>query len=67
VLENYPNFKSNCQGFLDQLVEGSGGRRGVVELMYAEESSLLGAAVAGAVAALDVSDVVTGRLEGVAW
>jgi len=49
------------------LVEGSGGRRGVVELMYAEESSLLGAAVAGAVATLDVSDVVTGRLEGVAW
>jgi len=35
------------------LVELSGGEAGVVELIYAEESSLLGAAVAGAVAALD--------------
>lgn len=35
---------------IDTLVEASGGRKGVVELSYAEESSLLGAAVAGAVA-----------------
>ncbi len=54
VIENYPGFKINCQKHLDSLVEASGGRRGVVELVYAEESSLLGAAVAGAVARLDV-------------
>ncbi len=54
VLENYPNFKTSCQKHLDSLVEASGGKKGVVELMFAEESSLLGAAVAGAVAALDV-------------
>ena len=53
VLENYPGFKGNCQRFLDGLVEGSGGKKGSVELVYAEESSLLGAAVAGAVAAAD--------------
>jgi hexokinase len=35
---------------LDILVEASGGKKGVLELSYAEESSLLGAAVAGAVA-----------------
>ena len=51
VLENYPEFRGNCQLFLDGLVEGSGGYMGMVELVYAEESSLLGAAVAGAVAA----------------
>ena len=45
VMENYPNFKTNCQKQLDSLVEGSGGKAGVVELVYAEESSLLGAAV----------------------
>ena len=53
VLENYPDFKGNCQRFIDGLVEGSGGKKGSVELVYAEESSLLGAAVAGAVAAID--------------
>jgi hexokinase len=52
VLENYPGFKTHCQTFLDGLVEASGGGKGVVELVFAEESSLLGAAVAGAVAAL---------------
>jgi hexokinase len=57
VLENYPRFKTNCQDFLDGLVEGSGGAGGSVELVYAEESSLLGAAVAGAVAALDGEQV----------
>ncbi|CZT07904.1 probable hexokinase-1 [Rhynchosporium agropyri] len=54
VMENYPNFKENCQQQLDGLVEAIGGRAGTVELMYAEESSLLGAAVACAVASLDV-------------
>lgn len=51
VMENYPGFKETCQRRLDGLVESSGGKAGVVELMYAEESSLLGAAVA--VACLD--------------
>lgn len=53
VMENYPCFKENCQHHLDTLVEASGGKKGTVELMYAEESSLLGAAVAGAVASLE--------------
>ncbi|KAH8599011.1 hypothetical protein B0O99DRAFT_650224 [Bisporella sp. PMI_857] len=51
VLENYPSFRNTCQNQLDSLVEASGGRPGAIELMYAEESSLLGAAVA--VACLD--------------
>ncbi|KAG0649611.1 Hexokinase I [Hyphodiscus hymeniophilus] len=51
VMENYPGFKKTCQERLDHLVEASGGKAGVVELVYAEESSLLGAAVA--VACLD--------------
>jgi hexokinase len=51
VMENYPGFEATCQRRLDGLVEASGGKAGVVELMYAEESSLLGAAVA--VACLD--------------
>lgn len=46
VLENYPNFRSNTQKYLSLLVEASGAKVGTVELMYAEESSLLGAAVA---------------------
>ncbi|KAI9650261.1 N-acetylglucosamine kinase 1 [Ciborinia camelliae] len=46
VLENYPNFRNNTQKHLDILVEASGAKSGTVELMYAEESSLLGAAVA---------------------
>lgn len=51
VLENYPGFKASCQTHLDGLVVESGGKAGMVELVYAEESSLLGAAVA--VACLD--------------
>lgn len=51
VIEHYPNFKETCQQQLDTLVQASGAETGVVELMYAEESSLLGAAVA--VACLD--------------
>lgn len=47
VMENYPKFREMCQVHLDGLVERSGGRRtGILELVYAEESSLLGAAVA---------------------
>lgn len=45
-MENYPGFKTACQKALDELVDGSGWRSGAMELVYAEESSLLGAAVA---------------------
>ncbi|KAG9232792.1 hypothetical protein BJ875DRAFT_379956 [Amylocarpus encephaloides] len=53
VLENYPGFRAACQKQIDDLVLSSGGGQGIVELMYAEESSLLGAAVA--VACIDGS------------
>jgi hexokinase len=46
VMENYPEFRVSCQSQLDALVQSSGGKQTLVELMYAEESSLLGAAVA---------------------
>lgn len=46
VLENYPNFRANCQKHLDMLVEASGSAKGMLELEPAMESSLLGAAVA---------------------
>jgi hexokinase len=51
VLEKYPGFSKTCQKQLDILVEASGGEKGTLELIPAEESSLLGAAVA--VACLD--------------
>jgi hexokinase len=51
VMEHYPGFRAQCQRELDGLVEASGGAAGMVELMYAKESSLVGAAVA--VACLD--------------
>jgi len=51
VIEHYPGFKETCQQHLDDLAKASGAETGVIELMYAEESSLLGAAVA--VACLD--------------
>ncbi|RFU36277.1 hypothetical protein B7463_g16, partial [Scytalidium lignicola] len=50
VLENYPQFRINCQRHLDVLVEATGGEKGSLELEAAVESSLLGAAVAAAVA-----------------
>jgi hexokinase len=46
VIQNYPRFREACQGFLDELV----GEEGVIELKCVVESSLLGAAVAVAVA-----------------
>lgn len=54
VLEHYPNFREDCQTFLDALVEASGGKSGALELTPAMESSLVGAAVA--VACLDGGD-----------
>ncbi|KAG9248370.1 hypothetical protein BJ878DRAFT_531955 [Calycina marina] len=46
VLENYPGFRETCQQQLDNLVGASGGKTGVIKLVYAEESSLIGAAIA---------------------
>lgn len=50
VIEYYPGFKVACQSRLDSLVQESGGERGLVKLVIAEKSSLLGAAVASAIA-----------------
>jgi hexokinase len=50
VIEKYPGLKDICQIHLDMLIEAFGKEKGTVKLSYAEESSLLGAAVAGAVA-----------------
>lgn len=47
VIEQYPNYLTNCQRYIDELVEGNGGGEGI-ELVPAKESSLLGAAVASA-------------------
>jgi hexokinase len=41
VLEQYPGYRSNCQRYINDLV----GREGVLSLVEAKESSLLGAAV----------------------
>ena len=49
VIENYPGFRAACQVHLDLLVQASGGNAGMVELAYARESSLIGAAIACAV------------------
>lgn len=47
VIEQYPRYLENCQGFLDSLVRSTtDGRPGTIRLVGAKESSLLGAAVA---------------------
>lgn len=47
VLENYPRYHEMCQKQLDLLAERSGAAAtGILELEHAEESSLLGAAIA---------------------
>lgn len=48
IMEKYPNFRSRCQGYLDQLTVLSGHVGGGPVLEMAFESSLLGAAVAAA-------------------
>jgi len=54
VIEHYPKYLENCQRYVDQLVEGSDcPEMGAIELVPAEESSLLGAAVASACVASD--------------
>ena len=42
VIEFYPGYQANCQGYIDDLV----GDAGSIDLVPAKESSLLGAAVA---------------------
>lgn len=49
VIEQYPNYLTNCQRYIDELVEEKGcAETGGIELVPAKESSLLGAAVASA-------------------
>lgn len=50
VIENYPGFATNCQDHLDCLIQASGGVKGQVKLVFNNESSLIGAAVASATA-----------------
>ena len=42
VIEFYPEYQANCQGYIDSLLADSGS----IDLVPAKESSLLGAAVA---------------------
>lgn len=46
VIENYPEYLTNCQQYIDQLVTATGGVPGQIDLVPAKESSLIGAAVA---------------------
>ncbi|KAJ4422230.1 N-acetylglucosamine kinase 1 [Gnomoniopsis sp. IMI 355080] len=47
VIEQYPQYLQNCQGYLDALLSSSAqGKPGTISLVGAKESSLLGAAVA---------------------
>lgn len=46
VIEQYPQYLENCQGFIDGLVSSAEGKPGTISLVGAKESSLLGAAVA---------------------
>jgi hexokinase len=54
VIENYPGYLSSCQRYVDQLVDGKGRPEGgVIELVPAKDSSIMGAAVASACAKRD--------------
>lgn len=46
VIEHYPCYLQNCQGYIDALLTTVGARPGAISLAGAKESSLLGAAVA---------------------
>lgn len=46
VIEQYPQYLQNCQGYLDGLVSLADQKSGKISLVGAKESSLLGAAVA---------------------
>lgn len=47
-MEKYPDFRSRCQAYLDQLVVLSGAGERAVTIEMAPESSIFGAAVAAA-------------------
>lgn len=46
VIEQYPHYLQNCQGYIDGLLASAKGKSGTMKLVGAKESSLLGAAVA---------------------
>lgn len=46
VIENYPNYLTNCHKYIDDLITRAGGVPGSIDLVAAKESSLIGAAVA---------------------
>lgn len=46
VIEQYPRYLENCQGFIDGLMSSAQAKPGTMSLVSAKESSLLGAAVA---------------------
>ena len=46
VIEQYPNYRTTCQQFIDDLVVSEGATPGTIDLLAAKESSVLGAAVA---------------------
>lgn len=46
VIENYPNYLTNTQKYIDGLITAAGGVPGCIDLVAAKESSLIGAAVA---------------------
>lgn len=46
VIEQYPQYLQNCQGYIDELISSAGGKSDTMRLVGAKESSLLGAAVA---------------------
>lgn len=46
VIEQYPQYLQNCQGYIDDLVSAADQKSGKISLVGAKESSLLGAAVA---------------------
>ncbi|KAB5566651.1 hypothetical protein GE09DRAFT_1171693 [Coniochaeta sp. 2T2.1] len=46
VIENYPNYLTNTQKYIDALITADGGVPGSIDLVAAKESSLIGAAVA---------------------
>jgi hexokinase len=46
VIENYPGYLANCQSYINDLATANGADHGLLDLVAAKESSILGAAVA---------------------
>jgi hexokinase len=46
VIERYPGYLTTCQQYVDGLVEALGGTPGSLDLIAANESTIIGAAVA---------------------